>query len=240
MRYTRLLTLAACLATLTAVSACGVTLPTDPPADPSASPDANTSTTVDANASVEVKLPDPTEIATFTNFKAVSCDQEASLKSSTGAASNIVVNNETDATIKLYWLDFNGKRVEYSRGGIKAGATHRQSTFVTHPWVITNANEECLGIYIPESSGSATLNVNQTVDVVGSASGALNTDISAEGITRQQFINLMQCYKQKLPAGTTASVDVILANVNLIPDSAFAGATFALQIQQARAAGCVI
>lgn len=218
-----------------ALSACDGTPGT--PTDPNAS--ASPSTGASASVSADVILPDPTDIATFTNFKAVSCDQESSLKSSSGAASNIVVNNKTDATVKLYWLDFNGKRVEYSRGGIKAGGSHSQSTYVTHPWVITNANEECLGIYVPEDAGTATLNVNKTIDVVGSASGTVDANLGT-GITRQQFINLMQCYKQKLPAGATASIDVILANVGRIPDSAFAGATFDLQIQQARAAGCTI
>ena len=234
MRILRQLAAVALVATLGACDGTVPGSPTDPNA--SASPDANTVT-----GSVNIKLPDPTEIATFTGFKAVSCDQEAELKSSNGAARNIVVNNKTDATIKLYWLDREGKRVEYSRGGIKAGATHRQGTFVTHPWVITNANEECLGIYVPETSENAVLNVNKTVEVVGSGSlnGGLNTDLSGS-ITRQQFINLMQCYKQTLPAAATLSIDVILANVNRIPDSAFTQANFALQIQQARAAGCTI
>lgn len=232
-----ILRLVAAMALLATLSACDGTVPgspTDPNA--SASPDSSTVT-----GSVNVTLPDPTDIATFTGFKALSCDQEAELKSSNGAASNIVVNNKTDATIKLYWLNQQGTRVEYSRGGIKAGASHRQGTFITHPWVITNANEECLGIYVPETSSNAVLNVNKTVEVVGSASagGGISTDLSGS-ITRQQFVNLMQCYKQKLPAGATLSIDVILANVNSIPDSAFTQANFALQIQQARAAGCVI
>lgn len=229
----------AAIALMTTLSACDGIVP-GTPADPNASASPDSSVSVDS--SVKVTLPNPTEIATFTGFKAVSCDQEAKLKSSTGAASKIVVNNKTDATIKLYWLDFNGKRVEYSRGGIKAGASHNQSTYVTHPWVITNANEECLGIYVPESSENAVLNINKTVEVVGSVGGStgnISTDLTA-GITRQQFINLMQCYKQKLPAGATLSIDVILANVNNIPESAFAGATFGLQIQQAKAAGCII
>lgn len=233
MRFlTRISLLCSAALILTACEAGTPGSPTEPNA--SASPGAS------ANVSAEVKLPDPTDIATFVGFKAISCDQESSLKSSQGAASNIVVNNNTDATIKLYWLDFNGKRVEYSPGGIKADASHRQGTFVTHPWVITNANEECLGIYVPETTSTATLNVNKTVDVVGSVSGNVSGAVSSSGITRQQFINLMQCYKQKLPAGATLSIDVILANVNSIPDSAFAGATFDLQIQQARAAGCTI
>lgn len=231
----RLLTAVAIAATL---SACEGTPGSTTDPNPSASPSSST-----VSGAVDVKLPDPTDIASFTGFKAISCDQEANLKSSTGAASNIVVNNKTNATVKLYWLNTLGKRVEYSPGGIKAGASHRQATYVTHPWVITNANEECLGIYVPETSANAVLNVNKTVEVVGSGSAALGGSSSANvtaGITRQQFINLMQCYKQKLPAGATLSIDVVLANINSIPESAFAGTSFAPQIQQAKAAGCVI
>jgi von Hippel-Lindau disease tumor supressor len=243
MSMLRLFATVALMTTLTTLTACDGTVPGSPDPNPSASPSSSTVT-----GSVDVKLPDPTDIATFTGFKALSCDQEANLKSSTGVASNIVVNNKTDATIKLYWLNHQGERKEYSPGGIKAGATYRQGTFVTHPWVITNANEECLGIYVPESPNNAVLNVNKTVEVVGSGSlsggtggisGGVATDLTA-GITRQQFINLMQCYKQKLPAAATLSIDVVLANINSIPDSAFTGANFAVQIQQARAAGCTI
>ena len=100
----RLLTAVALAATL---SACEGTPGSTTDPNPSASPSSST-----VSGSVDIKLPDPTEIASFTGFKAVSCDQEANLKSSAGAASNIVVNNKTDATIKLYWLNTLGKRVE--------------------------------------------------------------------------------------------------------------------------------
>lgn len=219
------------------LSACDSTTP----GTPSASADPS----VSGSVNVGVTLPDPTEIASFTNFKALSCDQEGKLKSGSAAASNIVVNNKTNATIKLYWLDFEGKRVEYSKGGIKTGASHSQATYVTHPWLIANQNEECLGIYVPESSGTATLNVNKTVEVVGSgnlagsASGNLNANLGT-GFNKQQFINLMKCYKQKIPASAALSIDLVLANVNNIPDSAFASAGFNPQITAAKAAGCVI
>ncbi len=210
------------------------------PGTPNPTPSASSSSSVSGSVNANVMLPDPAEIASFTNFKAVSCDQEGTLKSGTAAASKITVNNKTDATIKLYWLDFTGKRVEYSKGGIKAGGSHNQATYVTHPWLIANQNEECLGIYVPDSPSGAVLNVNKTVEVVGSGSvaGSVTGNASAS-FNKQQFINLMQCYKQKAPA-TAASVDVVLANINNIPDSAFKESTFALQINAAKAAGCVI
>ena len=224
------------------LTACDGGTPGTPNPTPSAS-GSSSATKAGGSVSAAVTLPDPAEIASFTNFKALSCDQEGTLKSSQAAASNIVVKNNADATIKLYWLDFNGKRVEYSKGGIKAGASHNQATYITHPWLIANQNEECLGIYVPDSTGTATLNVNKTVEVVGSGSLAAGASGSVTGSTsfnKQQFINLMQCYKQTLPAAATLSIDVVLANVNNIPDSAFSEASFAPQISAAKAAGCVI
>ncbi len=230
--------MSACLlASVLSLSACGEG--GDMPGT-SASPDPSASANASVDASASVTLPDPTEIATFTGFKALSCDQEDSLKSSNGPASRVVINNKTDARIKLYWLNRQGERVEYSPGGIAAGASHIQGTFVTHPWVITNEKEECLGIYVPEDSSGATLNVNKNVENVGvTVGGSASTggSVSAGGIGRAGFVSLMNCYKQKQPF-VAPQIDLVLARTATLPDSAFAG--FDTQINAARALGCTI
>jgi len=51
--------------------------------------------------------------------------------------------------VRLYWLDYEGKRVLY--GNIPEGQTVRQPTFTSHPWVITDTNDKCLELYIPKA-----------------------------------------------------------------------------------------
>lgn len=212
------------------------------PGGPDATQSPDNSANANVDASVGVTLPDPAEIATFTGLKAVSCDQEGSLKSDrVPDKSTVVFNNKAQGDINIYWLDFNGKRVSYKQG-LKAGATHNQGTFITHPWVITNDKDQCMGIYVPTDGGTTTLNVNKTVEIAGGASGSA----SATGtVTRQQFINLMQCYKNDIIEKTgnplaAASVDVVIANANNLSDEQIASAGFEAQIAAARAAGCTI
>ena len=77
---------------------------------------------------------------------------------------NIVFLNKTAGTVKVYWLDYSGKRVYYST--LAPGASYTQRTFVTHPWVILNSAGACVGYVIaPHSqyviSGSASSAVPQ-------------------------------------------------------------------------------
>lgn len=77
---------------------------------------------------------------------AENCEQESNLKSGTGASINISFVNNATKKINIYWLDFNGKRVSYKKG-LETGNTHKQQTFVTHPWLITDENDNCIKIY---------------------------------------------------------------------------------------------
>ena len=55
--------------------------------------------------------------------------------------------NNTGEVIKIFWLNYEGKRKFYNLSRHKEGYT--QTTFVTHPWVVTDANEMCVGLYLP-------------------------------------------------------------------------------------------
>ncbi len=54
--------------------------------------------------------------------------------------------NETDAPVSRFLLDYSGDRLEYDP--IAPGATFRQRSFATHPWLLEDASGECLGIYL--------------------------------------------------------------------------------------------
>ena len=60
----------------------------------------------------------------------------------------IVFENASEETIQIYWLNFEGEKVQYAE--LAPEQTHRQLTFVTHPWVAATEEAGCLGIYMPD------------------------------------------------------------------------------------------
>jgi hypothetical protein len=50
--------------------------------------------------------------------------------------------------VRLYWLDYSGKRKLYAT--IKQGAQYTQQTFDSHPWVVTDADDKCLAVLVPD------------------------------------------------------------------------------------------
>ena len=120
---------------------------------------------------MSLSLPDPLEIATAVGLTATSCAEESKLKSGNGPATQVSFRNSSEGRINVYWLDHSGKRVSYKQG-LAAGATHEQQTFVSHPWVITNDQDQCLGIYTPTDTRNVSLDVKKTVTVSGAASHA--------------------------------------------------------------------
>lgn len=88
-----------------------------------------------------------------TTFGELSCDQEGKLKSGTGKSINVTFANNTGKNIKIYWLDFNGKRVAYNKNLLDK-ATFTQQTFITHPWLIADSDDKCIKILAPDASGT--------------------------------------------------------------------------------------
>lgn len=74
------------------------------------------------------------------------CPTEKSLRSWDGkTATTVRFVNDSGKPLMTFWLDYKGKRVPYQK--LAPGASHDQPTFVTHPWVVTNQEGACLGIY---------------------------------------------------------------------------------------------
>ncbi|CCV11265.1 exported hypothetical protein [Mesorhizobium sp. STM 4661] len=79
----------------------------------------------------------------------VSCSEEGSLRS-TSYKRKVVVEfrNRSSMSISLYWLDYSGARKSY--GTVGPSQSFEVDTFVTHPWLITDENGNCLEIVLPE------------------------------------------------------------------------------------------
>lgn len=61
----------------------------------------------------------------------------------------IEFKNNTDQTIKIYWIDYDGNRKIYA--SLKENEKFNQNTFLTHPWLITDKENNALNIYYPDS-----------------------------------------------------------------------------------------
>ncbi len=91
------------------------------------------------------------------------CEQEPSLKSlKSDTATAIKFTNPTNQPVNVYWLNYEGKRDQrgyflfapYPSGQpetvvLAPGKFVSRNTFLTHPFVITDAGGKCLGIYQP-------------------------------------------------------------------------------------------
>lgn len=69
-----------------------------------------------------------------------------SVRSDQATAIEFVNNRPHDVT--LYWLDYRGNRVRFRT--LRPGASHRQPTYVTHPWVVTTPHGRGLAVFLPD------------------------------------------------------------------------------------------
>lgn len=55
--------------------------------------------------------------------------------------------NRSAGPVSVYWLDFGGSRVRYQV--LEAGTSYTQQTYLTHPWVVVDAQGRCRGPFMP-------------------------------------------------------------------------------------------
>lgn len=80
-------------------------------------------------------------------LRAVSAHEEGTIRSIEGReATTIRFKNARSTPIKLYWLDYEGKRKPYET--IMPGCSAVQNTYVTHPFLLTDQNERGLVIFV--------------------------------------------------------------------------------------------
>lgn len=74
-------------------------------------------------------------------------DTERSLDSQT--STNIRFINRKAFRVKVYWIDFTGKRQHYF--DLESDEVRDQQTFVSHPWLVTEAgdNQPCINVFFP-------------------------------------------------------------------------------------------
>ncbi|MEN3940370.1 hypothetical protein WJU23_03680 [Prosthecobacter sp. SYSU 5D2] len=61
----------------------------------------------------------------------------------------ITFHNRSSETVKVYWLDFSGKRVLYLT--LPSQEKVDQSTYLTHPWLITDSDGNAWHVVYPDA-----------------------------------------------------------------------------------------
>ena len=114
---------------------------------------------------------------------AYTCSGEGTMKSGAGKSINVSFINNSGKPINIYWLNQAGTRVNY-KTNLANSAKHSQQTFVTHPWLITDNNGTCRGIYTFNDStdisitGDVIQNSSNLSTIPSSSSGSTSTVIS--------------------------------------------------------------
>jgi hypothetical protein len=75
----------------------------------------------------------------------ISCLDQAKLRSTAAGRPTIItfVNNSRHAA-NIYWIDYAGNRAQ--RFYLTSGSVISRNTLVTHPWVITDDDDNCIGV----------------------------------------------------------------------------------------------
>ncbi len=95
------------------------------------------------------------------------CQTESTFKSRDGVApASLTIINNTGEVLQSFWLDYDGKRVFYTR--VQPFTSYVQATWITHPWVIANLQGGCYRFLVMNS-------VAQTVTVNADAGASTQT-----------------------------------------------------------------
>lgn len=79
------------------------------------------------------------------------CPDEAGLRSIEGAVpTTITFTNRMAIPLQVYWIDYAGRRTFYA--ALAPGRSHHQRTYLTHPWVVTDRNANCIALYMPTAA----------------------------------------------------------------------------------------
>ncbi len=91
-------------------------------------------------------------VATDAYAAGAQCSDEHGLRSKRGdEPAEMAFVNKSPHTIRIYWINYDGGRQFYAE--VRPGREHVQRTYRTHPWVVTDRRENCLGIYYPYRHG---------------------------------------------------------------------------------------
>ena len=112
-----------------------------------------------------IKLADPSKSVFIPSLGLIFVDKNESIASGLKSTAGEVVaklkfENTKSSPVLLFWIDYGGAPVFYKN--IEPGETYEQSTFMTHPWVVTDLNGNRIGDIEAELPGKTeVIPINQ-------------------------------------------------------------------------------
>jgi hypothetical protein len=103
------------------------------------------------------------------------CSIEPTLKSLEGnVTTSVQFQNQTTGTgnVYVYWINYAGQRVFYN--SLTPNQSYVQQTYLTHPWVVTDGANNCLGIWLPTESPDTAF-ITGSVAALGPPTGLAAT-----------------------------------------------------------------
>jgi hypothetical protein len=90
----------------------------------------------------------PPPLWPLTDLSKITCDQAQSLRSQQAdVRTQVQFVNTTPGSVRVYWLNYQGGQQLYAT--LAPWQSYLQSTFLTHPWEVTDTQRNCLGVYLP-------------------------------------------------------------------------------------------
>jgi hypothetical protein len=115
--------------------------------------------TFDINVHGSNKVSEVGSESTPNELASTSCENEDKLSSLVSSeTTGIQFVNKQTFPVKVYWIDFKGKRQHYF--DLEPNQVREQQTYVTHPWLIADSreNQSCIGVFRPNNTqGMATI-----------------------------------------------------------------------------------
>ena len=77
------------------------------------------------------------------------CPSEATLRSAASTQhTHISFLNGRSGILNVFWIDYDGRRHFYH--SLASGESQSFDTYATHPWVVTDASGNCIGVYFAD------------------------------------------------------------------------------------------
>jgi von Hippel-Lindau disease tumor supressor len=119
--------------------------------------------------------------------------EEAGIKSTPGnPATSTFINfvNKSQEQIKVYWLDRQGKRVLYLT--LNPGQNGKVKTYLTHPWLVTDSQDNAKDIFFPDSLERTVEIHAKTLSAEGVIEQIFRSETPLPGATTEEHQNLMK------------------------------------------------
>lgn len=84
--------------------------------------------------------------------------------------------NQTDIDVLVYWLNYSGEREFWF--SLAPGESHFENTWLTHPWVVVDDTDRCLGYVLADEPDGKTFDIQlpQTLTVTVDGQGSVTSE----------------------------------------------------------------